>query len=194
MKYLKLSQSKETEAKRLKVEVEDLVMADLMCIGYSKEDAFKTAFCPKVLAMSEDNISKESNQKIHEDAFVRAYNSRKEVHRQDGIDVYSDVDDDLLDKRTTAKLILKTALKLPVDSKERIEGLMKYSELMRYKNDDVEGSVTDNIHFFLPMKCSQCPLLKAYNDNKKSSGDDVLRPDEMANKIKDMDKKTTRKQ
>ena len=29
MKYLKLSQTKETEAKRLKVEVEDLVMADL---------------------------------------------------------------------------------------------------------------------------------------------------------------------
>lgn len=190
MKYLKLSQTKETEAKRLKVEVEDLVMADLMCIGYSKEDAFKIAFYPKVLAMSDDALSKESSQKIHEDAFTRAYATRKEVHRQDGIDVYSDADDDLLDKRTTAKLILKTALKLPIDSKERIEGLMKYSELMRYKNDDVEGSVTDNIHFFLPMKCSQCPLLKAYNDNKRSNGEDAVRPDEMGHIIKNGEKKS----
>ena len=105
--------------------------------------------------------------------------------------MYSDADDDLLDKRTTAKLILKTALKLPIDSKERIEGLMKYSELMRYKNDDVEGSVTDNIHFFLPMKCSQCPLLKAYNDNKRSNGEDAVRPDEMGHIIKNGEKKST---
>gem|GEM_PF-5619585 len=57
---------------------------------------------------------------------------------------------------------MTTALKLPPDSKERIEGLMKYSDLMGYKKDEVESDNTDTINFFLPLKCDKCPLLAAY--------------------------------
>ena len=39
-----LSKQKENEAKKLAVTVQYLVMADLMAIGYSEEDAFVIAY------------------------------------------------------------------------------------------------------------------------------------------------------
>ena len=66
---------------------------------------------------------------------------------------------------------MKAALKQPSDSKERIEGLMKYSDLMGYKKEEADIDPTENINFFLPMKCDQCPLLYAYNDWLKANGE-----------------------
>lgn len=184
---LVLSSIKEKEAKKLGIGNRELVMADLMCIGYTEKDAYAIAFHGPTMAQSSDFISKRRNEKVKNPKFKRALEARKEVHKANGIAVDADVDDELLDKRTTAKLIMSAAMKQPADSKERIEGLMKYSELMRYKSDDVEGSATDNIHFFLPLKCSQCPLFNEYNRKKKASGEAPMRPDEMNNLVKGSD-------
>lgn len=178
---LSLSSIKEKEAKRLGISNEELVVADLMCLGYTDKDAYAIAFQGPIMAQGSELIANERNKTVKSPKFKRALEARKEVHRESGISVDADVDDELLDKRTTAKLIMSAAMKQPADSKERIEGLMKYSELMRYKSDDVEGSVTDNIHFFLPLKCNQCPLFEAHNKKRKDNNETPLRPDEINN-------------
>lgn len=187
---LVLSAIKEKEAKRLGINNRELIMADLMCIGYTEKDAYAIAFQGPTMAQNSDLITKQRNEKVKSPKFKRALEARKEVHKANGIAVDADLDDDLLDKRTTAKLIMSAAMKQPADSKERIEGLMKYSELMRYKSDDVEGSVTDNIHFFLPLKCNQCPLFVEYNSNRKLEGEKPIRPDEMSNMVNGKEQKS----
>ena len=77
-------------------------------------------------------------------------------------------------------MILAAAKNLPENSKERIEGLMKYSDLMGYKKDDVEGDVTNNISFVFPLKCNQCPLLYSYNDYLKENKIQEVKPVEMS--------------
>jgi hypothetical protein len=56
-------------------------------------------------------------------------------------------------------------MKQPADSKERVDGLIRYADLMGFKREEVavEDNI-DTIHFFFPVKCSMCPLLKKYND------------------------------
>ena len=84
---------------------------------------------------------------------------------------------ELIDKTQTAKLIMRAALKQPNDSKERIEGLMKYADIMGYKKDVEEADATESISFFFPLKCNQCPFLFAYNET--ASKKDQVRPVEM---------------
>ena len=178
---MELSKSKKTEAAKLGINQQQLVMADLMCIGYSEEDAFCIAY-PKMELYSAERIAREMKTELEKPNFKKAYGERIAMHRDNGVSMDGVLADDaLLDKRSTAKLILTAALKQPANSKERIEGLMKYSDLMRYKSDEVEGSTTDTIHFFLPMKCGQCPLLKAYNEKSENP----IRPDEMGRVIKE---------
>lgn len=74
---------------------------------------------------------------------------------------------------------MKAAMKQPADSKERIEGLMKYSDLIGYKKNDVDDDSTENIHFYLPIKCHQCPLFSYYNQFLKDNGEREIRPVEM---------------
>lgn len=179
-----VSKAKKTEAAKLGITQQQLVMADLMCVGYSEEEAY-CAVNPDKWHMSEDRITREAKLETEKPNFKKAYAERIALHKENGISMDGVLAaDELLDKRSTAKLILNAALKQPANSKERIEGLMKYSDLMRYKSDEVEGSTTDTIHFFLPMKCGQCPLLKNYNEKAESP----IRPDEMGRIIKDNEK------
>ena len=55
---------------------------------------------------------------------------------------------------------------------------------MGYKRDDVEAGTDDSISFFLPLKCDQCPLLKAYNKEQERQGGETIRPVEMGRVIK----------
>ena len=89
---------------------------------------------------------------------------------------------ELKDKRETARLILKAAMAQDPESKERIEGLMKYSDLMGYKKEEVADEI-DNINFFFPLKCNQCPLLYAYNEYLQSIGETKMASVEMPNII-----------
>ena len=72
---------------------------------------------------------------------------------------------------------MTAALKQPNDSKERIEGLMKYADIMGYKRDAEEVDTTESISFFFPLKCNQCPLLITYNESVSKK--DQVRPVEM---------------
>ena len=179
---MKLSKNKENEAKRLGIKPEWLIAADLITLGYTEDDAFEISHSRISMtksALQNDNIKREM---YNSPVFKKALEARMEAHRENATVIGADAE--LIDKTQTAKLIMRAAMKQPNDSKERIEGLMKYADIMGYKKDDVEAGMDDSISFFLPLKCDQCPLLKAYNKEMEKQGGETIRPVEMSHVIK----------
>ncbi len=173
---MELSKQRQAEARKSGVTVQYLVMADLLSIGYSELDAYTIAY-PENTALSALQ-NKSIREKILSSVKFKHLVEEKSAQRNI-VFMGATSDEELIDKKKTAKLILTTALKLPTDSKERIEGLMKYSDLMGYKKDEVENDNTDTINFFLPLKCDKCPLLAAYNEYMKETGGQEIKPVEM---------------
>lgn len=161
-----------SEAKRNKVSVNYIVMADLMLLGYSESDAYTIAY-PENAALSASR-----NKGIRENIVSSAKFKALLDHKSGDAPTFSE-GGELIDKEQTARLIMQTAMKLPQDSKERIEGLMKYSDLMGYKKDDVDADPNDSITFAFPIKCYQCPLLHSYNEYCRENNVKEVRPVEM---------------
>ena len=178
---MNLSKNKLNEAKRLGIKPEWLSAADLITVGYTEDDAFEISHSRISMtksALQNDNIKREM---LGSPVFRKALEARMEAHRENAAVIGTD--SELIDKTQTAKLIMRAAMKQPNYSKERIEGLMKYADIMGYKKDDVEAGIDESISFFLPLKCDQCPLLKAYNKEQERQGGDTIRPVEMGRVI-----------
>lgn len=170
-----VSKGLEDKAKKYGASFRDLIMADLVGIGYSENDAYAIAYCD-VMPIQVYQIRDTREKILKKSGYKRALAARLE--QQKNIEhMPTDGEDDLMDKRKTAKLIMNAAMKQPLDSKERIDGLMKYADIMGYKRDVEESDVTENISFFFPLKCNQCPLLIAYNDAQSKKGE--VKPVEM---------------
>lgn len=170
-----VSKNLEDKAKKYGASVRDLIMADLVGIGYTENDAYAIAY-NGMMPMQVYQIRDAREKTLKKAGYKRALSARLE---QQGMNEQLTIDgeDELIDKRKTAKLIMNAALKQPNDSKERIEGLMKYADIMGYKRDNEDIDATENINFFFPLKCNQCPLLTAYNE--AVSKKDEIRPVEM---------------
>lgn len=168
-----VSKNLEDKAKKYGASVRELIMADLVGIGYTENDAYAIAY-NGVTPMQVYQIREAREKALKKAGYKRALSARLE---QQGMSEHlpTDGEDELIDKRKTAKLIMNAALKQPNDSKERIEGLMKYADIMGYKRDTEDVDTTESISFFFPLKCNQCPLLIAYNESVK----DKIRPVEM---------------
>lgn len=172
---MELSSNITKVAKKFGAPVNYIVLADLIALGYSESDAYTIAY-PENLALSAMQNKRIRENVIESNKFKLVLEARQERHADEHS---ASTDAELIDKEQTAKLIMKAAMKQPADSKERIEGLMKYSDLMGYKKNDVDDDSTDTIHFYLPIKCHQCPLFSYYNQFLKEQGEKEIRPVEM---------------
>lgn len=171
---MNVSKKLEDQAKKFGASARDLIMADLMGIGYSESDAYAIAYGD--IAPSNMYQLRNDREKITKKVgFKRALEARLE--QQKSLEHLEIDGEDLMDKRKTAKLIMTAAMKQPLDSKERIDGLMKYADIMGYKRDGEENEITEDIKFFFPLKCYDCPFLITYNENVPTN--DQIRPVEM---------------
>ena len=174
---MNLSKNKQNEAKRLGIKTEWLIAADLLTLGYTEDDAYEISHSRISMTKSAIQNDNAKREMFDSPVFRQALAARKEAHQANA--EFAGDDAELIDKTQTAKLIMKAAMKQSPDSKERIEGLMKYADIMGYKKDDVEAGMDDSISFFLPLKCDQCPLLFAYNEFIKANGGPEVKPVEM---------------
>lgn len=175
---MEISVPKRTEAKKLGHErVEDLVYADLRVLGYSENDAFNIAFSGIYGGLAGNAYASACKGVANDRKIKRLIAKRMEQHKEVA-SLLTD-DEELMDKTKTARLIMQAAMKQPYDSKERIEGLMKFADIMGYKREDAEESGEEAIHFFFPLKCNQCPLLMAYNEFVRANSGREVRPIEM---------------
>lgn len=192
---MELSPNKTQEAKKLKVSVSEMLMADLMSIGYSELDAYIVAFPDKATLAKkfQDSHRTEITSKVR---FRQLCEERKEKNAS-----YLSVSDnagdiDLISASDVAKEILLAAQKQKVGSKERADLMAKYNEIRRDNEKEIIDPNSDPVQFFFPIACEKCPLLKSYNEflEEKNRGrnDDELtlevRPDEMQRLIEKADK------
>lgn len=174
---MELSKQKQTEAKKLNVTVQYLVMADLMAVGYSENDAYSIAY------QENEGLSVQQNNSIRgtiiESVKFKKLLENRRSRVKDGVATPVLLDEvELVGTEEVMKEILRSAKQQPVGSKERADLFAKYNEIKTKTEQGVEDD-TDNINFVFPLKCNQCPLLYSYNEYLKEHGDIEIRAVEM---------------
>ena len=174
---MELSSTKTKEAKKLNVTVEYLVFADLLSVGYSETDAYLIAY-PENIALSEQQNNSIRKNIIESAKFKKLLESRRSRVKE-GIATPVSLDEvELVGTEEVLKEVLRSAKQQPVGSKERADLYAKYNDIKK-ESEQMGNDATDNINFFLPLKCNQCPLLYAYNDYLRRNNLKEVRPVEM---------------
>jgi hypothetical protein len=182
---MELSKQKITEAKKLNVTVQYLVMADLMSIGYSESDAYTIAFTENQALAAKQNNSIRTN--IVESVKFKKLLENRQSRVKEGIAAPISLDDvELVGTEEVLKEILRSAKQQPVGSKERADLYAKYNDIKKESEQGGKDN-TDSINFVFPLKCNQCPLLYSYNEEVKKCKDEtgkIIRPVEMGRVIR----------
>lgn len=162
---MEFSKRIEKEAKKYGVDAQALIMADLLSVGYTTNEAYEIVYQENAV------LNFQQNQSIRDGItrsgrFKEMLNDR--VGKLSSRVVLSDGEDiELMSTEDAAKQVLKAAQALPEGSKERGEMFVKYTDLLR-KNTTVDAEPEeDNIRIYLPLKCNDCPLLQEYNEKQK---------------------------
>lgn len=182
---MELSKQKQTEAKKLNVSIQYLVFADLLAVGYSEQDAYVIAY-PENEALAKQQNDGIRKSIIESAKFKKLLDNRKQ-RVKDGSAAPVSLDEvELVGTEEVLKEILRSAKQQPVGSKERADLYAKYNDIKKENEQGTEDE-TDTINFHFPVKCSQCPLLYAYNEEAKKCKDEkgnIIRPVEMGRVIK----------
>lgn len=174
---MELSQAFQKKAKKMNATPQYVLLADLIAIGYSEIDAYTIAY------PENEALSVQQNKGIRENILSSAKFKKLLDERLGQIGVtgnrQSGVGDvELISTEEVMKEILLSARKQPVGSKERADLFAKYNDI-KTKSDVTAGNEEDAISFYFPLKCSQCPLLYAYNDYAGKNGVGEVKPVEM---------------
>lgn len=192
---MELSQSLKKQAKKLGVPENYIVLADLLSIGYSENDAYVIAYPENASLSVKQNESIQKNI-ITSAKFKKIFEERR-ANIKSGVAVPIPVEEiELVSSEEVLKEILRSAKQQAVGSKERAELFAKYNDIKR-ENEQNINTQQDNITFAFPIKCYQCPLLHTYNEYRKENGERDLRPVEMERVIRLADsliKKVQKKQ
>lgn len=151
---IEYSQKLKQEAKKIKVPVQTLIMADLMAIGYGKADAYNIAY------FNNASFSRERNKTIRDsitdtDAFDELVAERSKLNI--GKSIIGTDDAELMADLDVAKDILRSARQLP-DGKERAELMSKFYDIKKKIGAADDGK--DVVRIWLPLTCHICPFYK----------------------------------
>ena len=149
-------------AKDNKVPVPTYVMADLVSIGYSPEDAYFVAF-----GLANGSQTDKANEGIlqnlvNSNSFATLVLKRQKAHSIPT----DDVPDELFSKERVAREMLASAMNLKKDDPNRVAGLMKYADLMGMKKEEVKTD-EEPTSYYLPLKCGICPFMDFYYKYKR---------------------------
>ena len=150
-------------AKENKVPVPTYVMADLVSIGYSPEDAYYIAF-----GLTNGSQTDKANEGILQNLMNSNSFATLVLKRQKAHSVPTDQDDldELFSKERVAWEMLASAMKLKKDNPNRVAALMKYADLMGMKKEEVKTD-EEPTSYYLPLKCGLCPFKDFYYKYKR---------------------------
>ena len=161
----------ERQAKKEKLTVDDMSMADLMCLGYADADAYLITHQDQKI-YGEDYIKKQITSIVVTPEFIKYTARRNRAMKQNSakietgrFDGHDDDQEQLPDKEQLARELLSIARSLPSGSKERADIMMKYADLMQMKKDAIEEEST--IHYYLPLSCDKCELYAKHKKEKR---------------------------
>ena len=143
------------EAKTLGVDYQQVIMADLISIGYTEADAYNIAYPEREVWDVEKNMS--SRDGILKDKKFKATLETRIQRTKSGVVVPEKLSEiQLISREEALKEILRSARRLPEGSKERGEAFLRYNE--QYAKLTEQGTNGDSINIYLPLKCLNCSL------------------------------------
>ena len=168
---LDYSRKFKTECSKAKLDPQVRAMAELMVQGWTPQDAFiAVGFYKPALS---DEYNKSQIEKYITDTDFNTYmESRRKAIKRGILKQYDPEAEEgvekvkLLTKEEVLQEALRSALSLPVNDKNRVEILMKYSDLAQMKREEIKEEES-LIHYYLPLTCNNCSLYMAAKAKKK---------------------------
>lgn len=154
---MELSARIKRDAKRRNVAPQTLVMADLMAIGYSDNEAYNIAYSENATLAKKRNITIRDNI-THAVGFKDLLTERSQEIR--GTNVTPTDIAEQMSKDEVASQLRRQIEMLPDGSKEKADVLMKYADLFAYKKEEKKGEEEDIIRIWMPLTCDICPYKK----------------------------------
>lgn len=148
-------------------------MADLMLLGWSEKDAYIIAYSPE-MSSNDTFINNRIKAIIRTEAFKKYMDVRSMAVMTTGADLKKQdapSDDEQEEFKPMSKedvlrnLQSLLALTPPGDRKGRLEINKSIADLMRYKDEIVEGT-SDSKKYYLPKKCYYCEWYKGRDKDK----------------------------
>ena len=166
---MELSTTFTKAAKKLGVSEQFVIMADLMAIGYSENDAYTIAYPENATMSIQQNNSIRANM-VKTAKFKKLLADTKQ-RIKDKIGDPSTIESvSLITTDEVAKEILFSAYKQPQGSKERADLLSRYQDLIN-KRDEKVSTQDSSIQFYLPLCCDKCPLMIKYKEQKDKNNE-----------------------
>ena len=164
---MEVSSQLKKRAKGYNTSWQNLVMADLIVLGYSENDSYAIAYCENMALAVQKNVAIRESI-LQSERFRELLKERKGILSRLATAKYGQNEEiELIGAEQTARELLKIATTMPEGSKERGEMFVRYADLIR-KNDTQAGEDEDPVRIYLPMKCNQCPLKTAYDEQKNA--------------------------
>lgn len=146
------------EAERYKVPAQTLVLADLMAIGYTENEAYNIAYSENASLAKAQNIQIRENI-THAVGFNDLLSDRRKAIK--GVDtIPSDGNPSQMTKDDVARQLKAQIDLLPDGSKEKADVLMKYADLFAMKKEEKKGEEEEIIRIWMPLTCDICPYKK----------------------------------
>ncbi len=156
---MNFSEKFKKEAKAFDVAPEQVLMADLIALGYTKPEAYNIAYTEREVFDIQKNMA-------HRDGILQDIKFKRMLEERiqrvkSGVTIPEKLSEiELISKEEALKEILRSARRLPEGSKERGEMFLKYNE--QYSKLTDKDSNTDSVNIYLPMKCINCQLYADY--------------------------------
>lgn len=156
---MNFSEKLKKEARQYDVAPEQLLMADLIALGYTQAEAYNIAYTERDVLDIQKNMSHRDG--ILADKKFAVMLEARIMRIKSGITIPEKLSEiQLVTREEALKEILRSARKLPEGSKERGELFLKYNEQLAKLQGD--GERTDAVHIYLPLKCTNCQLYADY--------------------------------
>lgn len=155
---MELSARLKKQAEKYNVPAQTLVMADLIAIGYSENEAYNIAYSENASLPKQNNITIRENI-TNAIGFKNLLGERTKAIRgtQGGTVTREQMSKDEVASQLRAQIDL-----LPDGSKEKADVLMKYADLFAYKKEEKKADEEEIIRIWMPLTCDICPYKKKY--------------------------------
>ena len=152
---MEFSEKFKKEAKKFGLAPQQILMADLISIGYTDAEAFNIAYADRDMLSVEANMSYRDG--ILNDKKFKAMLEQRIQRVRSGVTIPEKLSEiQLISKEEALKEVLRSARRLPEGSKERGEAFLKDNE--QYAKLTEQGENGDTINIYLPLKCHHCSL------------------------------------
>lgn len=158
---MELSARLKKEAEKRGMPAETLLMADLMAIGYTENEAYNIAYTSNAILSKKQNVSIRENITSTPDYEALVRERQTIIGERLGVpSATTSGSTEQLSKDEVASQLRRQIELLPDGSKEKADVLMKYADLFSYKKEEPKNEEEDVIRVWVPLTCDICPYKK----------------------------------